>query len=228
MSLTKDQDKYLSQYLKDVGISHQEPFEEFYDHIATAFEESGDNDLKTYIRDVAQPAFGGTKGILRIVKEQNKIRKALIWQRAKSIFLNLFGWPAIGVVIASFWLIQFGIQQFGQEFIIILTLGLGLGVPLLVIIYGYSSFYLSCKRKGLPYSSNDLNACLLSLIHFPFTFLNLCGNLIIPIMIGRETFKAILISYPIITICSSTFILLVGYTYLRLLKEQFIFKLEMI
>lgn len=227
MSLSTDQDKFLCQYLKDVGIRHQEPFEEFYDHIATAFEQSGDRDIKLYIRDVAQPAFGGTKGMLRIVNEQNKSRKASIWARAKKIFLSLFGWPAIALVIACFLLIQFGTNQFGQNFIIVFSLVIGLGLPVLVVMYGHLSFYISCKKHKLPYSGNNLNVWLLTFIHLPFAILNVGGNLVVPTLIGRETFKNFLISYPLVTTCFSTFLILFGYTYLKLLKERFIFKLQL-
>lgn len=227
MSLSTEQHKYLCQYLKDVGIYHQEPFEEFYDHIATSFEQSGASDLKVFICNVAQPAFGGAKGMLKIVNQQNKIRKDLIWKRAKEIFLSLFGWPAIGLVIACILLIQIGTQQFGHKFITITSLIIGLAIPTLVVLYGFMSFYIKSKKRNLPYSGNNLNTWLISFIHLPFAILNIGGNLVIPIMIGRETFKVYLVDFPIITIVFSTLVLLFGFTYLKLLKEKFIFKLQL-
>jgi len=211
-----------------VEIKHQEPFEEFYDHIATGFEKSHVLDLSHYIRDVAQPTFGGTKGMLKIVNEQNKIRKAMIWKRAKEIFFSLFGWPAIGFVMASFILVQIGTQVFGEKFIILFSLGIGLVIPFLVVSYGLIGFYRHCKKQKLPYTANNLNSWLLQFIHFPFVVLNIGGNLVIPMIIGREIFKNFLAAYHLVTVCFSTFILLFGFTYLMLLKEKFIFKLDIV
>lgn len=226
MSLSLEQHKYLSKYLKDVGIEHQEPFEEFYDHIATGFQESCSTDIEYYVRNVAQPSFGGVKGMLSVVKEQNNIRKTLIFKRAKAIFLGLFGWPTVLIVLASFSFVQIGIKQFGQQFIIIFTLSMGLVVPALIVFYGMTKFYLSCKKAKLPYTSNNLNNWLLSLLHLPFALLNVAGNLVVPIVFGRETFKEFLNSYPVVTITLSTFMILFGITYLKLIREKFIFKLE--
>jgi hypothetical protein len=78
MSLTTAQHDVLVKYLKDVGIKHQEPFEEFYDHIATGFEKNHVLDLNTYILTIFEPSFGGAEGMLKIVNDQNKIRKKLI------------------------------------------------------------------------------------------------------------------------------------------------------
>ncbi len=228
MRLTNEQHETLSHYLCTVGIKEQEPFEEFYDHIATGFEESHEQDLKRYIRNIAQPAFGGTEGMLRIVKEQNKIRKSLIWNRAKEIFLGLFGWPTILVVLASFATVYAGITLLGQRFILLFTLSIGLLFPILVVFYGIIKFYLSCKKAHLPYTSSNLNHWFLSMFHLPFVLLNVGGNLIIPLIVGRDAFKEFLNAYPLITIVFSTFIMLIGITYLKLIRERFIFKITTI
>ena len=186
MSLTTTQHDILVKYLKDVGIKHQEPFEEFYDHIATGFEKSHTLDLSTYIRDIAQPSFDGTKGMLKIVNEQNKIRKSMIWKRAKEIFIGLFGWPAIVFVITSFILVQIGVQQFGQKFTAVLSLGISLIIPLCVVGYGFISFYLECKKQKLPYTTSNLNTWLIFFISFPISLVNLGTNGVIPHIIGRE------------------------------------------
>jgi hypothetical protein len=75
MGLTHQQHITLSKYLKAVGIKEQEPFEEFYDHIATGFERSQIQDLQHYIERIVEPDFGGTNGMLRIVRNQNKHRR---------------------------------------------------------------------------------------------------------------------------------------------------------
>ncbi|KYG80859.1 hypothetical protein AWW67_08535 [Roseivirga seohaensis] len=226
MSLTTEQHDILVKYLKDVGIKDQEPFEEFYDHIATGFEKNQTLELSTYIREISEPAFGGTKGMLKIVNEQNKIRKSLIWKRSKEIFLSLFGWPAIGLVMVSFVLIQIGTDLLGTKFITIFSLAIGLLIPLVVVIYGQISFYSNCKRRKLPYTSSNLNAWLMTFVHLPVALLNLSLNGLIPHVFGEDMVKGFLSAYPIVNVCLSTLFLLLGFTYLKLLKEQFIFKLE--
>jgi hypothetical protein len=225
MSLTTTQHDVLVKYLKDVGIKDQEPFEEFYDHIATGFEKNHVLDLNTYILTISEPSFGGAEGMLKIVNDQNKIRKKLIWKRSKEIFLSLFGWPAIGLVILSFVLIQIGTDLFGTKFITLFSLTIGLLIPLVVVIYGHISFYSYCKKQQLPYTSSNLNTWLMTFVNLPVALLNLSMNGVIPHVIGEDSFKGFLSAYPIVTVCLSTLFLLLGFTYLKLLRENFIFKL---
>ncbi|MBO6497468.1 MAG: hypothetical protein JJ978_18020 [Roseivirga sp.] len=226
MRLTDEQHEYLSKYLKNVGIEHQEPFEEFYDHIATGFEESHVENLKLYIRDIAQPAFGGTEGMLRVVKEQNKLRKSMIAKRAKEIFLRLFGWPGMLTVVLSVLLVLIGKQILGDKYLIIFTLSITLFVPALIILFGQAVFYFNCKRNKLPYRSNNLNHWILQSIHLPIIALNLGGNLIIPFFIGRDKVNETLVSYPFISITLCIFSLLFGIVYFKLIQEKFTFKIH--
>jgi hypothetical protein len=227
MSLTKAQHDLLVKYLKDLGIRNQEPFEEFYDHIVTAFEKEQPDDINEFVREVIQPSFGGVKGIKRIVFNQRKMRSKLIWQRAKEIFLSLFGWPAIGIVIVSLILVQTSLSQFGTKFTILTSMGLGLLLPFGIIAYGMFSFYRDCKKENRGYRNSDLNNSLLVFIHLPFTTLNLFGNFLIPIVIGRETFKLFLTENIWLNTFLCAFALLYGFTCLKLVKENFIFKLEL-
>jgi hypothetical protein len=225
MSLTTAQHDILVKYLKDCGIGYQEPFEEFYDHIATAIEKDKPDDLKEYFREVIQPSFVGVQGMLRIVSEQSKIRRGLILKRAKEIFLSLFGWPAIGFVMVSFILLQTAARQFGGEYVMYFSLILGLSIPPLVIMYGAFSFSRDCKKRNLPYRSNDLNATIFSLLVLPYNIFSFGANLLVFIVLGRENLSQFLSAYPVVTICFSTLVLLFGFTCLKLFKEKFIFKL---
>ena len=225
MSLTTAQHNVLVKYLKDVGIGHQEPFEEFYDHIATAIEKDKPHDLKEYFRGVIQPSFGGVQGMLDVVNEQSKIRRIAILKRAKEIFLSLFGWPAIGFVMVSFILPQTLSNQFDAKYVLLYAAIIGLFIPTSVIMYGAFSFYKDCKKQQLPYTSSDLNYSILLLLVIPFNALSIVGNLLIPIFIGRDSFSQFLTAYPAITVCFSTLVLLFGFTCLKLFKEKFIFKL---
>jgi hypothetical protein len=227
MSLTTTQHDLLVKYLKDVEIKHQEPFEEFYDHIATAIEKEQPDDINEFIREVIQPSLGGVKEIKRIVFNQRKMRSRIIWRRAKEIFLSLFGWPAIGIVIVSLILVQTSLTQFGTKFTILASVGLGLLLPFVIIAYGMFSFYRDCKKENKGYRNSDLNNSLLVFIHLPFTTLNLFGNLLIPIVIGRETFKLFLAGNLWVNTFLCAFALLYGFTCLKLVKEKFTFKLEL-
>ena len=226
MSLTTTQHDILVKYLKVVGIVHQEPFEEFYDHIATGFEKSHLLDLSTYIREVAQPDFGGSKGIKKIVLNQRKARTRMIWKKAMEIFFGLFGWPAIGIVMASFILVQTSQNTLGPKFTLIASLMLGLLLPLVVIAYGSISFYRDCKRSNKNYRNSDLNNSLMVLVHVPFTLINIVGNLIVPIIIGREVFKIFITENIWLSTFFCAFTLLYGFTCLKLMKEKFVFKLS--
>jgi hypothetical protein len=226
MGLTHQQHITLSKYLKAVGIKEQEPFEEFYDHIATGFERSQIHDLQHYIESIAEPDFGGTKGMLRIVRNQNKHRRAMIVKRAKEIFVGLFGWPTVLIVFASYLMVITGRSQFGQKFTIIFSLVIGLFVPVIIVLYGQLKFYFDCKKNKLPYTRSNLNSWLISFVYLPAHILNAAVNLIIPSFFGRDNFKAFLASYPWITIVLCTFTILFGYIYLMLIREKFVFKLK--
>ncbi|KYG80858.1 hypothetical protein AWW67_08530 [Roseivirga seohaensis] len=225
MSLTTAQHDILVKYLKDVGIGHQEPFEEFYDHIATAIETDKPEDVNTFLREVIQPSFGGTKGIKKIVLNQRKARTRMIWKRAKQIFFSLFGWPAIGIVMVSFILVQTSFIQLGTKFTILITVGLGLILPYIIIAYGTISFYQDCRNKNKGYRNSDLNSSLWLFIHLPFTFINIFGNFLIPVLVGREAFKIFATENLWFNTSLCAIALLYGFTCLKLMKEQFIFKL---
>mgnify|MGYP003665792140 CR=1 FL=1 len=228
MSLTTAQHDILVKYLKDVEIKHQEPFEEFYDHIATAIENDKPEDVNTFLREVIQPSFGGVKGIKKIVLNQRKARTRMIWEKAIRVFFSFFGWPAIGIVMVSFILVQTSQNTLGSKFTLIASLILGLLLPLIVFAYGSISFYIDCKRSNKNYRNSDLNSSLMVLVHLPFTILNIVGNLIIPMIIGREIFKIFILENIWLSTFFCAFTLLYGFTCLKLMKEQFIFKLEVI
>jgi hypothetical protein len=227
MSLTTAQHDILVKYLKDVEIKHQEPFEEFYDHIATAIEKEQPDDINEFMREVIQPSFGGVKGIKRIVFNQRKIRSRLIWRRAKEIFFSLFGWPAIGIVIVSLILVQTSLTQFGTKFTLLTTLSLGLLLPLFVVAYGFISFSRDCKKCNKDFRNSDLNQTLLVYVHAPFTLINIFGNFLIPFIIGREAFKLFTAGNLWLNTLLCAFALLYGFACLKLLKENFTFKLEL-
>lgn len=228
MSLTIAQHDILVKYLKDVNIVQQEPFEEFYDHIATAIEKDKPEDVNIFLREVIQPSFGGVKGIKRIVLNQRKARTRMIWKKAIGIFFSFFGWPAIGIVMASFILIQISQNILGPKFTLVASLILGLLLPFIVFAYGSINFYRDCKRSNKNYRNSDLNNSLMVLVHVPFTILNIIGNLIIPMIIGREVFKIFILENIWLSTFFCAFTLLYGFTCLRLIKENFIFKLEVI
>uniref|UniRef100_UPI004048A87F hypothetical protein n=1 Tax=Roseivirga sp. TaxID=1964215 RepID=UPI004048A87F len=105
MSLTTTQHDLLVKYLKDVEIIHQEPFEEFYDHIVTAFEKNEATDIRLFIKEAIEPAFGGVKGIKRILLNQRELRQKLIWKRANTLLCALallYGFTCLQLVKENF------------------------------------------------------------------------------------------------------------------------------
>jgi hypothetical protein len=155
MSLTTTQHDILVKYLKDVGIRNQEPFEEFYDHIVTAFEKSDAIDIRLFIKEAIEPAFGGEKGIQKILKEGSRAvtkhyRRVL---REKMAFY--FKGPnlliPISMYFASYMLLSF-VPNPRMTFFAILALTC-VGPVILVLLNSYS-FYRSCKRSNVNFNSS--------------------------------------------------------------------------
>ena len=154
MSLTTAQHNILVKYLKDVGIKLQEPFEEFYDHIATAFEKSDADDLQKYIREVADPAFGGVSGIQTMLKEGSKsltkhYRKVL---RQKMAFY--FKGPYMLIPISLYFLLcmLFNITEPRLGFFILLSIASA--TPMFFAIFIGYRFQRSCKKNGVGFKSS--------------------------------------------------------------------------
>jgi len=154
MKLTEEQHDILVKYLKVVGIGHQEPFEEFYDHIATGFEKSHVLDLSTYIRDVAQPAFGGADGIKKILKEGSKTvtrhyRKVL---RKKMAFY--FKGPYMLIPIALYFLLYILFHSIEPRIAFAAILSFTSGTPMFLAIFNGYRFQRSCKKNGADFKSS--------------------------------------------------------------------------
>jgi hypothetical protein len=155
MSLTTAQHDILVKYLKDVGIRNQEPFEEFYDHIVTAFEKSDTTDIRLFIKEVIEPAFGGEKGIQKILKEGSKsvtrhYRKVLR-RRMVFYFKGPYVLIPISMYFALYMLLSF-VPNPRMTFFAILALTC-IGPVIFVLITSYS-FYRSCKRSNVNFNSS--------------------------------------------------------------------------
>lgn len=154
MSLTTAQHDILVKYLKDVGIKLQEPFEEFYDHIATAFEKSDAHDLQKYIREVADPAFGGVSGIQTMLKEGSKsltkhYRRVL---RQKMAFY--FKGSYMLIPISLYFLLYILFNTTVPKYAFSAVLCIASATPVLyAIIIGYR-FQRSCKKSGANFKSS--------------------------------------------------------------------------
>lgn len=227
MSLTTTQHDLLVKYLKGLEIKTQEPFEEFYDHIATAIEKEQPDDINEFLREVIQPSFGGVKGIKRILLNQRELRQKLIWKRAKKIFWSLFGWPSIVLIMIGFILVQICSNQFGLKFTMGLTLSLGLFLPFLIYLIAAIRLFILFGYENKPYNSTESLKAIFTLIHIPIALLNVLNFLIVPIIFGRGAFTTFLLNNVWANTLLCAFALLYGFTCLKLLKENFTFKLEL-
>jgi hypothetical protein len=152
MKLSQEQHHTLVKYLKDVGIRNQEPFEEFYDHVVTAFEKSDATDISLFIKEAIEPAFGGEKGIQKILKEGSKsvtrhYRKVL---RKKMAFY--FKGPnlliPISMYFALYMLLSFAPAP---KMIFFSILVLTCITPFIFVVFNSYRSYRSSKRNKLSF-----------------------------------------------------------------------------
>ncbi|PWL28537.1 hypothetical protein [uncultured Roseivirga sp.] len=223
--ISKKEQSIIENYLKEIGISHYEPFEELLDHIATSYEQSQASDVKHFIDKQIQPSFGGVKGILKIVKEQNKTRRNFICKRAATIFLSLLKWPMIILTGLMFFAMKWSLEIFDPKTVSLSILTLSIFIPMLIAFYGQIKFYYSCKKESKAYTSSNTNLWLFQMMHLPSALLNLLLNLVITQIVGKESFWIEISNYPWILAAILTFFLMYFYTFLKLYQEKFIFKI---
>lgn len=219
----------VSNYLKSIDVRSMEFFEEMNDHIITSYENRSHKHqtIKDHIRDVVQPAFGGVKGIQRVMKAQQKLRSKIIFKRAWTLFKSyLFTWPTVLITI----LITLTIHQlntiFKSEHVFIWIMGISVVIPVLIVLVGQGRFYLDCKRQGKGYSSSDLNSRLILLAGLGTQLVNISINLVGKMIFGiKVDTLGILASYPLLQISLSLLFSLYALVTVQLLKEKFILKL---
>ena len=227
--ITQDEQEQVIKYLKSLEISQMEFFEELNDHIITSYEQriSKKQSISEHIRDVVQPSFGGVKGIVRIMRGQNKLRRQLVRDRAKALFEEyLFGWPSIMVTVLIT-LLVFSLNNFlGSENTFLLCLIVGAAFPAGVSFYAQTKFYYQCKTHGLPYRSSNANNQIAFFSYFGIWAINILFNFtwIFFLRKSDKVFELITTNTWLL-IPISTLYILYGLICLRLFKENFQFKL---
>ncbi|MCO6361033.1 hypothetical protein [Roseivirga pacifica] len=156
--ITQDEHNTIVKYLKDIGVNTMEFFEEMYDHICTSFENRKDKsqDMKTHIREVVQPGFGGVKGIHKIRDERTKIRIKLLRKRFGNTFIKYFlGWPNV-VTTASVILVSILIKDFfGTKTLFFTAFIIATVLPIIFFCYKLIEFRLKCKKENKPYRVSE-------------------------------------------------------------------------
>lgn len=222
--INEEQQAYVYGYLKSVKVTQQEIHDELYDHIVTSYEneltKNSGLDIETYIREEIQPAFGGLSGIKKMVNVQNHkvsryYRKA--WIKHLKYFLQ---WPTIVLTVSVYLILFKSLELWEPKKVTIMALGGSSMLPLLVVIYGFIRFYIDCKMQKRPYSSSLKNTMLT-------TYALLFGgvpNLMNTFLSDVETFTLPSVVTMVLAVILTGYLIL-AFSYLRLLKEDFDFKL---
>ncbi|MEC7755449.1 hypothetical protein [Roseivirga sp. UBA1976] len=223
--ITKDEQHTIEQYLKSVDINTMEFFEEMYDHICTSYENRTDKtqDIKTHIRDVVQPSFGGVNGIIKIRDQRTKARIRLVRKRFGQIFISYFlGWPnvliTLGVILGS-WTLS---QLFGIKTLITVSTICFIFIPLTFFFGKWIQFWRKCKKAGKVYRTSEVYQ-----IFTPFMALALqVPNMTIQSwnMFADKDIYGSLFIHPEICIPLSIIMLISFFTLSKLYKEEFTIK----
>ncbi len=228
--ISKEQDKEVRHFLKLVEVKEQEIYNEFYDHIVTAYEERLQNEpslsIDSYLKNDFQKAFGGVSGIKKIIKSRHAEANRYYRKQFRKIFLSFFRWPMILVVAALFLVIQkcFMLFEVKQVFIVIILISCAL--PMLLLLSGYLSFYLKCKRARLPYVSSVKNNNVLSQMIFITVFAQIPNW--VKMIYGRDVeltgdFITVFILSVVITL-----MVIASMSYMSLMRKHFDFKFKLV
>lgn len=225
-----DQDKKeVVKYLKSIDVRTMEFFEEMYDHIITSYQNrvNKNEPIKDHLRHVVQPAFGGVKGIQRVMKAQQKLRQKMIGKRAWGLFKGyLFSWPTVLITVMITLIIYQLNTFFNPKYVLITIMASSLFIPILIVLIGHWKFYLECKHQAKAYSSSDLNSRLMLIAGLGTQLVNISINLVGKMIFGiEENIFEILASYSLLQISLGLLFCLYALVTVQLLKEKFIYKL---
>ncbi|GAB5527435.1 MAG: hypothetical protein Roseis2KO_53070 [Roseivirga sp.] len=222
--ITKEQHQQINDFLKEVKVDQQEIHDEFYDHIATSYEHqlsiSPNIELKWYLTEVILPEFGGKNGIAKTInakrREVNNFYRNKLWQHIKS-FLR---WPTILIVVSVYLILFKSLEMFDGKKVIAAALIMGTGLPLIVAMYGQISFFIHCKLKKLPYYSSIKNG---TLIIYALLF-GAVPNIYNVFFDNLESFPPSHLFVGGMTLFLTAY-LVFALSYLKMMKEDFDFKL---
>lgn len=223
MSLTTTQHDILVKYLKDVGIRNQEPFEEFYDHIVTAFEKSDAADIRLFIKEVIEPAFGGEKGIQKILKEGSKSVTRHYRKVLRRRIISYFNGYLVVIPLSLFLLIYLSFTLAEPKKILAWILIVTSTQPMVFSIYLFLKFKIHSKRNKTQFKPSLKHEELhrLSVIGL---FTLILHNILLLDMDTNRLNEWLITWLPIVAI-SFTFFCLLSLSYIRLMKEEIVPKL---
>ncbi len=229
--ISKEEQQFVFDYLKKVGVKHMEFFEELYDHIVTSFEDRVDKsqNISDHITNTIQPAFGGAVGI-RIVQQKQEIQRSkMIKARFLSLFKEYFiGWPSVLISITLGLLIYLLNQFFDPKWILISFIVFGALCPLITSLYGIEKFRSYCRRNRLPYQLSDLNRRIASFSTIGVMSVNIVLNGTLLIASGSHNTGINFISeLPYLQIPIGVVFILYTLVCVQLFKEKFIIKLAL-
>lgn len=230
--INKEEAHEISSYLKELKINKQEIFEEFFDHLATAYENAltrnPATEIKSYLREEVQSAFGGEIKMKKIIcSRRNEINK-IYQNKLLCQFLSFFKGPMLLLSSAVFVLVYLSLISFGRVHaydVALLITVIAMIIPLATITYGFMSFKTNCKNLDKGYRSSVKNhmlfyqSFLLTSFFYALHILN--------ITLGLD--KVTLPIWSIVLIGAFvTIYVIFSFVYLRLIKKEFDFKLVLI
>ena len=228
--ITDAQKIEINQYLKQVGIRQQELHDEFFDHIATSYEAAAKNhsglDLVSYIRDEIQPAFGGVDGIKKIANQKLRQINNIYRKQLFANFRAYFRWPMILVAISIFLVLLKSFELFKLSDVLLTSLVTFAAPPILLVLGGWINFYINCKKKKLPYTNSVKNTVIMTQL------LIICWSLQIPNLLNVfYDQKLSTLNSPWLALILSvilTVMTILSLAYLKLMRDNFDFKLKLV
>lgn len=152
--MTEKEHKIICEFLKDHRFNQQELFEEFYDHIVTAYESREDRstDMHQHLEEVLAD-FGGKKGMRKILIARHQAYNQIYGKRLRSIFWSFFKWPMIvytALISTAVYLLTllFPTHELFTWLMLLVSL-----TPIALAGQFAVRFSLKCKNEGKAYRS---------------------------------------------------------------------------
>lgn len=222
--ITKEQQQQINAFLKEVKVDQQEIHDEFFDHIATSYEHqlthSPGLELEWYLYEVMLTDFGGKSGIAKTINSKKREVNNFYRHRLLKHVKSFLSWPTILIVISVYLILFKSLELFEVNKVIAGAFITGTGLPLIVVVYGQLRFFIDCRLKKRPYSGSIKNLVL-------FTHSLLLASIPNLYNVFFDNIEAYAQS-PLFAVSMTLFLtvyLILAFSYLKMIKEDFDFKL---
>jgi hypothetical protein len=164
MKLTDEQLQVLQIVLSGY-VKYKETYEEVYDHVLTALENSDNSKpLEEAINIILLNDFGGFAGLRLLERKRRWAAERQVLAKQGHYLINYFKWPLLPVTIAIYWLIYYLIANFNFGFN-------GMFLLVSTIIIGnvctrFRMFRMGYIFKKYKKSINDLPFWIITLVPF--------------------------------------------------------------